>query len=161
MNRLDKLRGLIFNKILPVTYENSMSYYELLCKVVKTLNDVIEIINIFEPQDLTEIFERLDAVEAVNEEQTHDINELLECCENVKASLQNMIERISTLEDRVDSVSNIVSIHTAELDDHEVRITELEKYQSQLLLKKNVANIQEGDFFNMQAEEFIARGIII
>lgn len=30
------------NKVLPLVYDDSLSYYELLCKVVKKLNDLIE-----------------------------------------------------------------------------------------------------------------------
>lgn len=32
-------------KVLPLVYDDSLSYYELLCKVVKYLNDVIEAVN--------------------------------------------------------------------------------------------------------------------
>ena len=39
---LDYLRFGAINKILPLTYDDSLSYYELLCKVVAYLNDVIE-----------------------------------------------------------------------------------------------------------------------
>ena len=29
-------------KVLPLVYDDSLSYYELLCKVVKYINDIIE-----------------------------------------------------------------------------------------------------------------------
>lgn len=32
-------------KVLPLTYDDSLSYYEVLCKVVNKLNEIIEIIN--------------------------------------------------------------------------------------------------------------------
>lgn len=38
-------------KILPLVYDDSMSYYELLCKVVDYLNDVIKNVNSFEDND--------------------------------------------------------------------------------------------------------------
>lgn len=44
---LDKVHRLHFwcQKVLPLVYDDSLSYYELLCKVVKYLNDHIELIN--------------------------------------------------------------------------------------------------------------------
>lgn len=30
------------NKVLPLVYDNSLSYYEVLCKVVKYINDLID-----------------------------------------------------------------------------------------------------------------------
>lgn len=32
-------------RVLPAVFDDSLSYYELLCKVVKYLNDVIEVVN--------------------------------------------------------------------------------------------------------------------
>lgn len=32
-------------KVLPLVYDDSLSYYEVLCKVVNKLNEVIDIIN--------------------------------------------------------------------------------------------------------------------
>lgn len=40
----EKLNHLIFwcQKVIPLVYDDSLSYYELLCKVVKYLNDMID-----------------------------------------------------------------------------------------------------------------------
>ena len=35
------------NKVLPLVYDNSLSYYEVLCKVVKYINDLIDQDKIF------------------------------------------------------------------------------------------------------------------
>ena len=47
MDKINKIRPFRFwcQKILPLTYDNSLSYYELLCKVVHYLNDVINEVN--------------------------------------------------------------------------------------------------------------------
>lgn len=141
-------------KVLPLTYDNSLSYYEAICKLVDKVNDIIGIINIFDPPDLQPIYDRLDAIEAVNEQQSNDIDYLNECCKNVQSALQDIIDRLTTLEGRVDSISSIVTIHTATLENHEERITELEKYQSQLLLKKEYAIDDDLYVFDMRAEEY-------
>lgn len=36
-------------KVLPLVYDNSLSYYEVLCKAVGKLNEVINVINIWRP----------------------------------------------------------------------------------------------------------------
>lgn len=154
MRDLDKIRGAICQKILPLTYDESVSYYEFLCKILKKINEMLVVINEFEPQDLTEIYERLSAVETVNESQQLSIDELLQCCQDVKDALVSLVTRIGEAERRIDSVSDIVTIHTAELQNHEERITELEKYQSQLLLKKEYAIEDDAYAFDIQAEEY-------
>ena len=158
---VDKIRGIICQKILPLTYDESLSYMELLCKVIYTLNEIISVINDFTPESLDEIKARLDAVEAKNAEQDHDIDVVKTGLMNLNSLMIVLNEQVGILDQTVSSLSETVSSHTTELEDHEIRITELEKYQSQLLLKKNVANIQEGDLFNMSAEQFVGREIHI
>lgn len=41
MNKLDEFR-FYCQKVLPLVYDNSLSYYEVLCKIQKTLNDLIK-----------------------------------------------------------------------------------------------------------------------
>lgn len=45
MIRIEPIKHFICQKVLPVTYDNSLSYYEVLCKFVHSLNDVISNIN--------------------------------------------------------------------------------------------------------------------
>ena len=42
--RIDELRFRC-NKILPLVYDDSLSYYETLCKVTSTLNEVINFVD--------------------------------------------------------------------------------------------------------------------
>ena len=49
-------------KVLPLVYEDSLSYYEILCKVVKYINDLIEQDKIFQ-DDITEIRKELETVQ--------------------------------------------------------------------------------------------------
>lgn len=46
-------------KVLPAVYDDSLSYYELLCKVMSKLNEVIDVINTFETGH-KDIYNRLD-----------------------------------------------------------------------------------------------------
>lgn len=47
MNKLGKIKPLRFysEKVLPLVYDNSLSYYEVLGKVTRKLNDLIDAFN--------------------------------------------------------------------------------------------------------------------
>lgn len=47
MSKIGKIRPLKFysEKVLPLVYDNSLSYYEVLGKVVRKLNDLIEFLS--------------------------------------------------------------------------------------------------------------------
>lgn len=49
-------------KVLPLVYEDSLSYYEVLCKVVKYINDLIEQDKVFQ-DDIDEIRKELEIVQ--------------------------------------------------------------------------------------------------
>lgn len=151
---VDKIRGIICQKILPLTYDESLSYMELLCKVIYTLNEIIEVINDFTPESLDEIKARLNAVEAKNAEQDHDITVVKTGLMNLNSLMIVLNEQVGILDQTVSSLSETISDHTEELEDHEIRITELEKYQSQLLLKKEYANDQDVYVFDFSAEQY-------
>lgn len=68
VNKLTKLRFMC-HKILPLVYDESLSYYELLCKVVNSLNDTIDSVNAlndnvdFLNDSVTALDGRVEAVE--------------------------------------------------------------------------------------------------
>lgn len=47
--------------VLPLVYDDSLSYYEVLCKVVKYLNDMTEAVNEV-PEELDELKKELDVI---------------------------------------------------------------------------------------------------
>lgn len=44
-NNISPLTGFYCQKVLPLTYDNSLSYYEQLCKTTHKINEVIQLIN--------------------------------------------------------------------------------------------------------------------
>lgn len=52
-NNISPLSGFYCQKVLPLTYDNSLSYYEQLCKTTHKINEVIAIIN----DDITKTLE--------------------------------------------------------------------------------------------------------
>lgn len=123
-----KVRGIICQKILPLTYDESMSYYEFLCKLLKVINDIIAIINELEPQDLSEIYRRLDAIEAVNESQQEEIDRNWYNIQNQAALIQELMSEVVNLRSRISTLEeNFQTLWTKVYDDHEPRIDALER----------------------------------
>ena len=64
-------------KVLPLVYDNSLSYYEILCKVVTYINELIEQDKIF-GDELTNLLKELKKVkEWINNFDTSFIEELI------------------------------------------------------------------------------------
>lgn len=65
------------HKILPLVYEESLSYYEVLCKVAQKLNETIESVNLSteEVTHIREIVDGLrDTIDAINEGMVKSVN---------------------------------------------------------------------------------------
>ena len=133
MINVPKLRGLIAQAVLPLVYDESLSYYELLCKVIGKINEILLIINEFKPQDLTEIYNRLDVLESVTEnheiqitEINNVLNEFVQNVYNINITVNNLVEQVST--------------HENELENHEQRITALESIVSYYMQPVNITD---------------------
>lgn len=127
MVHVDKIRGLICQKILPLTYDESLSYMELLCKVLDTVNQIIEVIDEFTPESLDEIKARLDAVEAKNGEQDHDIELLKQSVRNVNSLLIILNEKVGIIEGNITDLSDRLGVlENTVNNNHEPRIRNLE-----------------------------------
>ena len=55
-NKVDFVRAWCY-KILPLVYDDSLSYYEVLCKTTSALNDVIENVNNL-PEFIADLIEK-------------------------------------------------------------------------------------------------------
>ena len=84
MGKIDKVKFWCY-KVLPLVYDDSLSYYELLCKVVSKLNELIEKYASFDDV-VAEIQSAIDALQKqIDEFDTTYIEKLL------KDKLSNMI----------------------------------------------------------------------
>lgn len=45
MNKVSRMKHFFCHKVLPLVYDDSLSYYEVLCKLTNKINEVIDIIN--------------------------------------------------------------------------------------------------------------------
>ena len=147
MINVPKLRGLIAQAVLPLVYDESLSYYELLCKVICKINEILQIINEFKPQDLTEIYNRLDVLESVTEQHEIQIteinnvlNELTQNVYNINITVNNLVEQVGT--------------HENELENHEQRITALESIVSYYMQPVNIENaMNETEMYPYEVRE--------
>lgn len=114
-------------KVLPLVYDDSLSYYELLNKVVKYLNDVIEDVN-----DLGTAFQELEDslnhyVEDVVEERLDQMVEDGELDDIVEEVLNDKFAAYTTQTNaRISALSSTVSDHTTRLNDHGTRLYNIE-----------------------------------
>lgn len=84
MGKIDKVKFWCY-KVLPLVYDDSLSYYELLCKVVSKLNELIEKYASFDDM-VEEIQTAIDALQKqIDEFDTTYIEKL------IKDKLANMI----------------------------------------------------------------------
>ena len=66
MNKINKI-NVCCQKVLPLVYDESLSYYEVLCKVIQKLNELIKINNNIRGEIHKEYVEILEAVKTVTE----------------------------------------------------------------------------------------------
>lgn len=129
-------------KVLPLVYDDSLSYYELLCKVVAKLNEVVDNEN-----QLNEAFQQLkDWVE--NYFDSHDFQQMVndkldsmvedgtlgslindKLLGDINAKVENNTNDISAMKPKVEQVEQLksdVASNTSSINIHSQRITALE-----------------------------------
>lgn len=133
MINVPKLRGLITQAVLPLVYDESLSYYELLCKVIAKINEILVILNEFDPEVFNEIYRRLEVLESVTENHEIQINE-------IKNVLNELTQNVYNLNITVNNLVEQVGTHESELENHEQRITALESIVSYYMQPVNITD---------------------
>lgn len=119
-------------KVLPLVYDDSLSYYELLCKVVSKLNELIEKYASFDDM-VEEIQSAIDALQKqIDEFDTTYIEKL------IKDKLSNMIYAC------ISDAGYIVYYVPESWDDISFNTTGLDIQNEQLAENGHVANYEYG-----------------
>lgn len=125
LHPINKVRIFYTQHVLPLIYDYSLSFYEALCKMAKTLNDTIE--SVEEISDKTEdLQEQINALDPVNiTEQLESIHTDINNINNSITNINNDIEELRTTV--IEQGQDLTGIHNT-LADHETRISILEGY---------------------------------
>lgn len=102
-------------KILPLVYDDSLSYYELLCKVVWYINQIID--------NMKEFADELNDFETTFNEFVEKFNAWVEEISGWKALLDDMNERLSTAEGTVADLNALVEELNSKLSGLENQFT--------------------------------------
>lgn len=97
------------NKILPLVYDNSLTYYEVLCKLTNKINEVINCLNAQE----TEITNLKQSYENINTNIQEIINSLTIVNNNINVintNIQIINNNITTLSESINSLNERVTI---------------------------------------------------
>ena len=103
------------SKVLPLVYDDTLSYYEQLCKLVKKLNDTIIQVNanteaIAELQELVASIQLiLEDYESFKTATNNSISSLNSSVTNINADLTELEERVATLEEELLGVTSLVN----------------------------------------------------
>lgn len=104
-NYVDKLK-FFCNKVLPLVYDETLSYYELLCKVTAKLNEVIDQSNSISEDIAEYIREWLNTAEG--QEMIADI-----ISEIIDEQYSNLVTRMDAVESDVDTLqTNVTTLNT-------------------------------------------------
>lgn len=145
----DKLHKLwIFcQKVTPLVYDNSLSYYESLCKVVEYLNYVIDYVTDYEQNDhdyidsqIQQLKQYVDLKDSsyynqitseTNDKISNLNQELLHLLSNIQNSLQNQINVLS--KNHETDIENLKALFTVEMEKFENEILDMIKKYNVLI----------------------------
>lgn len=116
-------------KVLPLTYDDSLSYYEVLCKCVKKLNIAIENLNTMS-DNLDNFDERIKIVETGLAEVQNEIDTFEQSVDNrfteLEASLLATIQlALSEAQEKLDELEREVEALSTEIDRKVQELTDL------------------------------------
>ena len=98
-------------KILPLTYDESLSYYEVLCKLTHKINDVIETFNNYESviEELAKELADIEDVKASVQSLQTAVGNLNNRLTGVDASIDALSRRDNQLQSQIDNLTNTVN----------------------------------------------------
>lgn len=119
---VEPIRHLYCQKILPLVYDDSLSYYEALCKFVAKVNEVVEALNNVSVDILTEANSYTD--NAIKEQQQAIDNKVLE----LQNLIDNTVDRFDLLIAELQrQYSEFTRLTNAQLDAFNSKLTQLDK----------------------------------
>lgn len=113
-------------KVMPLTYDNSLSYYEQLCKLTSKMNEIVDVLNGYDEA----IAELRQAIVDIDTMKTNiaELQEGVISLQNAITSINDIIDTInSRLDDAESSISNLVNLVANINNDIDSKIEALRK----------------------------------
>lgn len=104
------------HKVLPLVYDDSLSYYEFLCKVLKKLNEVIEAVNQliegggYDPSVITQIQEDITRLKNTVKTISEDLETLSGTVDTLEDTVGGLVDDVAAIEDVLDTKVNNTDI---------------------------------------------------
>lgn len=128
MNKINKI-NVCCQKVLPLVYDESLSYYEVLCKVIQKLNELIKINNNIRDEIHKEYVEILEAVKTVTE---------------TVASVTAMRDEVLTLKQATEQYANdVVTVYNETVQARDIAIAKAESAEQSASTASAKANIAQ------------------
>ena len=116
------------NKVLPLVYDDSLSYYEVLCKIMSTIKDLIEVEEL-QNNAITDLDGRvttaegdIDNLEGRMDTAEGDIDSLEGRMETAEGDIDNLETRVGTAEDDIDNLETRMGTAEDDIDNLETRM---------------------------------------
>lgn len=106
-------------KVLPLSYDNSLSYYEVLCKLISKVNDIISELNKIDVNEITQ-----EVLSLVRDELQSEISEVYQYVDdleertnhNFNAVYEDMAENYNELDNKYTEITNTLNQKIEELN---------------------------------------------
>lgn len=129
---LNKLR-MKCNKILPLVYDNSLTYYEVLCKLTEKINEVINRLNIQETE-ITNLKESYENINTSIQEITDSLTIVNNSINVINTNIQIINNNINSLSESINELNERVAI----LENKKISYTQLLFNLTPLINENNV-----------------------
>ena len=97
------------NKVLPLVFDDSLSYYETLCKIMSTIKDLIEVEEL-QNNAITDLDERMTTAEG-------DIDKLEERMDKAEDDIDGLTNRMVDAENDIDALEGRMDTAEGDIDD--------------------------------------------
>lgn len=137
---MDKLHAWCY-KVLPLAYDDSLSYYEVLCKLTEKINEIIAAGG-FTPEEIKELQDDIAALQASDTAQNAEIASIKTSISSLSSSVTSHTSEIDTLQSTVASQSSAIADIDGNIANIEADISEIQTDVSNLKNEISTDNLK-------------------
>lgn len=144
------------NKVLPLVYDESLSYYECICKIMNAINRLIEVEDM-QNNAIDDLDNRATSLEGRMDTAESDIDTLEDRATELEDRATSLEGRMDTAENDIDNLEDRMDTAEGDIDNLENRATALENRATSLEGRMNTA---ENDIDSLEGRMDTAEGDI-